>query len=71
MRRANVTVEVPKGESIEKTIRRFNKKCEKLQVISDIKKKHHYIKPSDAKKDKRKKSIKAQRKITEREKVYY
>lgn len=71
MVKANITEYVRDGEPIEKTLRRFNGKCEKLQVISDMKKKRHYIKPSDVKKEKKKKAIRAQKRIIERDKVNY
>ena len=37
---------VKEGESIESAIRRFKRKCEKAGVLSEIKKRQHYEKPS-------------------------
>lgn len=67
----NATVVKQQNESFEKMLRRFRKQCEKLGVLSDIKKHQHYLKPSEAKKLRRKKAIRVQKKLLEREKVNY
>jgi small subunit ribosomal protein S21 len=41
------------GEPFEKALRRWSKSCEKSGIISDLKKKQRYEKPSDEKKRKR------------------
>ena len=41
------------GEPFEKALKRWSKSCEKSGVISDVKKKQRYEKPSDEKKRKR------------------
>ena len=45
-------VRVRDDESFEKALRRFNKFCEKTGVLSDMKKRQHYEKPSEARKRK-------------------
>jgi len=41
------------GEPFEKALRRWSKSCEKSGLLSDVKKKQRYEKPSDEKKRKR------------------
>ncbi|MFC1584941.1 30S ribosomal protein S21 [Fibrobacterota bacterium] len=41
------------GESFERALKRWSKSCEKSGIISDVKKKQRYEKPSDEKKRKR------------------
>ena len=38
------------GESFEKALRRFTKTCEKAGILSDVKKKQRYEKPSEDRK---------------------
>lgn len=45
-------VRVRDDESFEKALRRFNKFCEKTGVLSDMKKRQHYEKPSESRKRK-------------------
>jgi len=45
-------VKVRNDESFEKALRRFNKFCEKMGILSDIKKHQHFEKPSERKKRK-------------------
>ena len=49
---------VREGESFESALRRFKKQCEKTGILSEIKKREHYEKPSV----KRKKKILASKK---------
>ena len=51
-------VRMREGESFEAAFRRFKKSCEKSGVLSDVKKREHFEKPSIRKK---KKSIAAQK----------
>ncbi|MBD3368357.1 MAG: 30S ribosomal protein S21 [Candidatus Eisenbacteria bacterium] len=53
-------VRVKDGESFERALRRFKKRCEKAGVLSDLRKHQHFEKPSE--KRKRKKSA-AKRKL--------
>ena len=54
---ANVTVVPRKNEPIEKTIRRFVRKCKKEKIIEQVRKRRYYQKPSEAKREKRAASI--------------
>ena len=45
------------NESIDKTLRRFKRVCKKAGIMSDLKKKRHFEKPSE----KRKRKINAAR----------
>ncbi|MCP4568737.1 MAG: 30S ribosomal protein S21 [FCB group bacterium] len=45
-------VKVRDDESFEKALRRFNKFCEKMGILSDVKKHQHFEKPSERKKRK-------------------
>ena len=62
----NVHVKVRKGEDPNKAIRRFKKKYEAAGVMRDIKRKRYYMKPSEAKKYKRKMAAKKRRKLSRR-----
>lgn len=39
-------VEVHDGESIESALKRFKKKIQKAGILSEIKRREHYMKPS-------------------------
>lgn len=45
-------VKVRDDESFEKALRRFNKFCEKMGILSDVRKHQHFEKPSERKKRK-------------------
>ena len=64
----NVSVKVRKGEDPSKAIRRFKKKYEAAGVLRDIKRKRYYMKPSEAKKYKRKMAAKKRKKLQRRKK---
>lgn len=61
------TVRVEDGESIEGALKRFKKATEKAGILSEIRKREHYEKPSVKKKKKamaaKKRAVKKQRKI--------
>ncbi|MDH7500770.1 MAG: 30S ribosomal protein S21 [candidate division NC10 bacterium] len=63
------SVEVREDESFESALRRFKKQCEKAGVLSELRKREHYEKPSVRKKRKamaaRKKMAKKMRMIQE------
>lgn len=63
----NVTVK--EDESFESALRRFKKQCEKAGVLSELRKREHYEKPSVRRKKKalaaRKKALKRVRIIVE------
>jgi len=58
-------VKIREGESFEAALRRFKKLCEKSGVLSEVRKREHYEKPSVRKKRKalaaRKKALKLQK----------
>ncbi|MBN2383325.1 30S ribosomal protein S21 [bacterium] len=60
-------VRVRDGESFEKALRRFKRQCEKDGILSEIRKREHFEKPSVKRKRKslaaRKKMIKLQKKL--------
>ncbi len=45
-------VRVRDGESFESALKRFKKQCEKAGILSEIRKREHYEKPSVRKKKK-------------------
>ncbi len=57
-----IRIEARSNESLEKTLRRFKKQCEKEGLVKDIKKNSFYEKPSERKRRKvrasRKKALK-------------
>ena len=53
-------VQIRDGESFEQGFRRFKKSCEKTGILSEVKKREHYEKPSVARK---KKSIAARKRL--------
>lgn len=60
-------VKIKENESFEGALRRFKKMCEKSGLLSEVRKRDHYEKPSTRKKRKavaaRKNALKAQRLI--------
>ena len=46
-------VRVKEGESFDRALRRFKKRCEKRGVLSDFQKHAHFEKPDERKKRKR------------------
>lgn len=59
-------VKVRESESFENALRKFKKQCEKEGILSEIKKREHYEKPSVKKK---KKAIAARKKALRRMKL--
>ena len=60
-------VRIRDNEAFEQAFRRFKKACEKSGILSEVKKREHYEKPSVRKKKKsmaaRKRLLKKQRKV--------
>lgn len=56
------------GESFEQVFRRFKKSCEKTGILSEVKKREHYEKPSIQKK---KKSIAARKRAAKKMRKRY
>ena len=63
-------VKVRNDESFEKALRRFNKFCEKMGILSDIKKHQHFEKPSERKKRKMNAAKRKIRKLTREQQDY-
>ncbi|MBI4686678.1 MAG: 30S ribosomal protein S21 [Nitrospirae bacterium] len=61
-------VKIGEGESFENALKKFKRQCEKEGILSEIKKREHYDKPSVKKK---KKSIAARKKAVKRLKMSY
>lgn len=60
----NVKVDLRRGETSERLVRRFIKKCKKDKVLEIYRSRtDHYIKPSVQKKIKRQKAIREQKKL--------
>lgn len=60
----NITVELRRGESSERLIRRFIKKCKKDRVIEVYRSKtDHHIKPAVKRRLKRQKAIRERQKL--------
>jgi small subunit ribosomal protein S21 len=59
-------VKIRDGESFESALKRFKKQCEKAGILSELRKREHYEKPSIKKKRKalaaRKRAMKKMRK---------
>ncbi len=55
-------IRLREGEGFEQAVRRFKKQCEKLGILSEVRKREHYEKPSIKRKKKaiaaRKRAIK-------------
>ncbi len=56
-------IKVREDESLENALKRFKRKCEKSGILSEIKKRQHYEKPSVRKK---RKAIAARKKLLKR-----
>ena len=60
-------IRLREGEAFEAALRRFKKQCEKAGILSDVRKREHYEKPSVKAKKKavaaRKRAAKKQRKF--------
>lgn len=61
---------VKEGESLESALKRFKKQCEKTGILSEIKKREHYEKPSVRRKKKilaaKKRALKKLKKLMEK-----
>jgi small subunit ribosomal protein S21 len=60
------SIRVRESDSFENALKRFKKQCEKEGILSEIKKREHYDKPSVKKK---KKAIAARKKAAKRTKM--
>jgi small subunit ribosomal protein S21 len=57
------SIKVREDESLENALRRFKRKCEKSGILTEIKKRQHYEKPSVRKK---RKALAARKKLLKR-----
>jgi small subunit ribosomal protein S21 len=61
---------IREGESFESALKRFKKQCERTGILSEIKKREHYEKPSVKKKKKilaaKKRALKKLRRMIEK-----
>jgi len=55
-------IKVGKNETLDSALRRFKKQCSKTGVLSEVKKRKHYEKPSEKKKRKAEKRKTTRRK---------
>lgn len=58
------SVRIKEGESFESAFRRFKKSCEKAGILSEVKKREHFEKPSVRLK---KKSIAARKRLAKKQ----
>ena len=65
------SVKLKEGESFESVFRRFKKQCEKAGILSEIRKREHYEKPSVRLKKKSAAARKRAQKTTTRRPKYY
>lgn len=63
-----IEVTVRKDESLERAMRRFQKKFQKAGIFKEIKQNSYYMKPSDERRMKRAKAIRRQRRRARRSK---
>ena len=56
-------IKVREDESLENALKRFKRKCEKSGILTEIKKRQHYEKPSVKKK---RKALSARKKLLKR-----
>ena len=61
-------IKIKEGESFEGALKRFKKQCEKAGILSEIRKREHYEKPSVRKK---KKAIAAIKRALKKKKSFY
>jgi len=59
-------VKVKENESFESALKRFKKQCEKAGILSEIRKREHYEKPSVRRK---RKALAARKKATKRQRA--
>lgn len=61
------TVVVREDESFESALKRFKKQCEKAGILSELRKREHYEKPSVRRK---KKAMAARKKLLKRLRIF-
>ena len=53
----NYEYKIKKGESVERAVKKFSRKCKKLGIIQDVRDRRHYQKKSDKKRLAKKRAI--------------
>ena len=61
-----INIKVKPGEDFNKAFRRFKRAVENEGLMRELKKRQHYLKPSERKKEKRKLAAKRRRKTESR-----
>ena len=62
-----IIVEVKEGENLEKALRRYKKKFERLGILKEMRRRMYFTPPSVQKRENLKKAIRRQRYMTENE----
>lgn len=57
------SVKIREGESFENALRRFKKMCERAGIVTEVRKREHYVKPSVKRK---RKSLMARKRTTKK-----
>jgi len=63
-------VRVKENESFESALKRFKKKCEKAGILSDLRKRQHFEKPSEKRKRKLNAAKRKARKLMQQQANY-
>jgi len=58
----NYEYKIRKGESVERAVKKFSRKCKKLGIIQECRDRRHYMKPSMKKRLAKKRAIARHRK---------
>lgn len=66
-----IKVNIRRGESLEKALRKFKKRCEKEGLVKELRKNEYYEKPSERKRRDRKRLIKKLEKERQEEAARY
>ncbi len=56
-----VIIRVKEGESVDRALRRYKKKCDKIGILKEVRSRKFYSKPSVDKKESMKKAVNRQR----------
>ena len=59
-----IVVDVKDGEQLERALRRYKKKFERIGIMKEKRRRQHYNPPSDAKREQMKKAKRKQRYLT-------
>jgi small subunit ribosomal protein S21 len=62
-----IIVEVKEGENLEKALRRYKKKFERLGVLKEVRRRMYFTPPSVEKREIRKKAVRRQQYMTDNE----